>query len=340
MKKVKVTIGQTYIYDVLGETNISDVTTVIVKEKVKRHKYLVIGNTGKVFVCEDKYLTPPLKDVDTLVTRVTNNYTEFNESDHWALRKAIDILKIIDGPTSSDETLFDKQIGSVAMMLSILDAKLISVLRNNKERTMNEILSNVQETKLRNDLDGLEDKIKQLTDIMNNTSTNIARAKNAHIETRPGISEFKKNFSKFLDSLVKNSDNDFNEIVRKIKLYLLENYPIYVLLNGNDERCTDKTREGMINSVKDELDHGMTCFLVYVEEYKDLLSISDYDDCSLSVKVFTDVDEKDDVEEFINDLFGKYNKNSDGVYYDMEYGINDISIAIKDAIKEAEEDDE
>lgn len=329
MKKVKVTIGETYIYDVLGETNISDVTTVVVKEKVKRHKYLVIGNTGKVFVCEDKYLTPPLKDVDTLVTRVTNNYTEFNESDHWALRKAIDILKIIDGPTSSDETLFDKQIGSVAMMLSILDTKLISVLRNNKERTMNEILSNVQETKLRNDLDGLEDKIKQLTDIVNNTSTSIAR-----------ITEFKKNFSKFLNSLVKNSDNDFNEIVRKIKLYLLENYPIYVLLNGNDEKCTDKTREGMINSVKDELDHGMTCFLVYVEEYKDLLSISDYDDCSLRVKVFTDVDEKDDVEEFINDLFGKYNKNSDGVYYDMEYGINDISIAIKDAIKEAEEDDE
>lgn len=330
MKKVKVTIGETYIYDVLGETNISDVTTVIVKEKVKRHKYLVIGNTGKVFVCEDKYLTPPLKDVHTLVTRVTNSYTEFDESDHWVLRKAIDLLKTID----------DEQINSIAMRLSILDAKLISVLRNNKKRTMNDILTNIHETKLRNDLDGLEDKIKQLTDIMNNTSTNIARAKNAHIETRPGISEFKKNFSKFLDSLVKNSDNDFNEIVRKIKLYLLENYPIYVLLNGNDERCTDKTREGMINSVKDELDHGMTCFLVYVEEYKDLLSISDYDDCSLSVKVFTDVDEKDDVEEFINDLFGKYNKNSDGVYYDMEYCINDISIAIKDAIKEAEEDDE
>ena len=330
MKKVKVTIGETYIYDVLGETNISDVTTVIVKEKVKRHKYLVIGNTGKVFVCEDKYLTPPLKDVHTLVTRVTNSYTEFDESDHWVLRKAIDLLKTID----------DEQINSIAMRLSILDAKLISVLRNNKKRIMNDILTNIHETKLRNDLDGLEDKIKQLTDIMNNTSTNIARAKNAHIETRPGISEFKKNFSKFLDSLVKNSNNDFNEIVRKIKLYLLENYPIYVLLNGNDERCTDKTREGMINSVKDELDHGMTCFLVYVEEYKDLLSISDYDDCSLSVKVFTDVDEKDDVEEFINDLFGKYNKNSDGVYYDMEYGINDISIAIKDAIKEAEEDDE
>ena len=123
-------------------------------------------------------------------------------------------------------------------------------------------------------------------------------------------------------------------------MYLLENYPIYVLLNDNDEGCTDKTREGMINSVKDELDHGMTCFLVYVEEYKDLLTISDYDDCSLSVKVFTDVDEKDDVEEFINDLFGKYNKNSDGVYYDMEFSVNDISIAIKDAIKEAEEDDE
>ena len=287
MKKVKVTIGQTYIYDVLGETNISDVTTVIVKEKVKRHKYLVIGNTGKVFVCEDKYLTPPLKDVDTLVTRVTNNYTEFNESDHWALRKAIDLLKTIDDGS-------DEPINSTAMMLSILDAKLISVLRNNKKRTMNDILTNIHETKLRNDLDGLEDKIKQLTDIMNNTSTNIARAKNAHIETRPGISEFKKNFSKFLDSLTKKGDNDFNEIVRKIKMYILENYPVSILLNIGD-RCTDRTREGMIDSIKDELDHGMTCFLVYVEEYKDLLSISDYDDCSLSVKVFTDVDEKDDV---------------------------------------------
>ena len=327
MKKVKVTIGQTYIYDVLGETNISDVTTVIVKEKVKRHKYLVIGNTGKVFVCEDKYLTPPLKDVDTLVTRVTNNYTEFNESDHWALRKAIDLLKTIDDGS-------DEQINSTAMMLSILDAKLISVLRNNKERTMNDILTNIHETKLRNDLDGLEEKIKQLTDIMNNTSTKIERAKNAHIERASGITEFKKNFSKFLDSLTKKGDNDFNEIVRKIKMYILENYPVSILLNIGD-RCTDRTREGMIDSIKDELEHGMTCFLVYIDEDIDHLTI---DDC-LRVKVFTD-EEEDEVEDFINSIFSKYDKNSDGVYYDMEFSVNDIAIGIKDALKEDEEDDE
>lgn len=326
MKKVKVTIGQTYIYDVLGETNISDVTTVVVKEKVKRHKYLVIGNTGKVFVCEDKYLTPPLKDVDTLVTRVTNNYTEFNESDHWALRKAIDLLKTIDDGS-------DEQINSTAMMLSILDAKLISVLRNNKERTMNDILTNIHETKLRNDLDGLEEKIKQLTDIMNNTSTNIERAKNAHIERASGITEFKKNFSKFLDSLTKKGDNDFNEIVRKIKMYILENYPVSILLNIGD-RCTDRTREGMIDSIKDELDHGMTCFLVYIDEDIDHLTI---DDC-LRVKVFTD-EEEDEVEDFINSIFSKYDKNSDGVYYDMEFSVNDIAIGIKDALKEDEEDE-
>ena len=327
MKKVKVTIGQTYIYDVLGETNISDVTTVVVKEKVKRHKYLVIGNTGKVFVCEDKYLTPPLKDVDTLVTRVTNNYTEFNESDHWALRKAIDLLKTIDDGS-------DEQINSTAMMLSILDAKLISVLRNNKERTMNDILTNIHETKLRNDLDGLEEKIKQLTDIMNNTSTKIERAKNAHIERASGITEFKKNFSKFLDSLTKKGDNDFNEIVRKIKMYILENYPVSILLNIGD-RCTDRTREGMIDSIKDELEHGMTCFLVYIDEDIDHLTI---DEC-LRVKVFTD-EEEDEVEDFINSIFSKYDKNSDGVYYDMEFSVNDIAIGIKDALKEDEEDDE
>ena len=323
MKKVKVTIGQTYIYDVLGETNISDVTTVIVKEKVKRHKYLVIGNTGKVFVCEDKYLTPPLKDVHTLVTRVTNSYTEFDESDHWVLRKAIDLLKTID----------DEQINSIAMRLSILDAKLISVLRNNKKRTMNDILTNIHETKLRNDLDGLEDKIKQLTDIMNNTSTNIEIAKNAHIERASGITEFKKNFSKFLDSLTKKGDNDFNEIVRKIKMYILENYPVSILLNIGD-RCTDRTREGMIDSIKDELNHGMTCFLVYIDEDIDHLTI---DEC-LRVKVFTD-EEEDEVEDFINSIFSKYDKNSDGVYYDMEFSVNDIAIGIKDALKEDEEDE-
>ena len=324
MKKVKVTIGQTYIYDVLGETNISDVTTVIVKEKVKRHKYLVIGNTGKVFVCEDKYLTPPLKDVHTLVTRVTNSYTEFDESDHWVLRKAIDLLKTID----------DEQINSIAMRLSILDAKLISVLRNNKKRTMNDILTNIHETKLRNDLDGLDEKIKQLTDIMNNTSTKIERAKNAHIGRTSGITEFKKNFSKFLDSLTKKGDNDFNEIVRKIKMYILENYPVSILLNIGD-RCTDRTREGMIDSIKDELDHGMTCFLVYIDEDIDHLTL---DDC-LRVKVFTD-EEEDEVEDFINSIFSKYDKNSDGVYYDMEFSVNDIAIGIKDALKEDEEDDE
>ena len=54
--------------------------------------------------------------------------------------------------------------------------------------------------------------------------------------------------------------------------------------------------------------------------------------------MFTD-EEEDEVEDFINSIFSKYDKNSDGVYYDMEFSVNDIAIGIKDALKEDEEDE-
>ena len=79
----KIIIGETYIFDVLNETNKAETTTLVtVVKKVKLNKYVVISvNNGDVFITKAKYLTPFVDPEKATVIRCQYGTTEFTQKD-------------------------------------------------------------------------------------------------------------------------------------------------------------------------------------------------------------------------------------------------------------------
>lgn len=79
----KIIIGETYLFDVLNETNKAETTTLVtVVKKVKFNKYVVISvNNGDVFITKAKYLTPFVDPEKATVIRCQYGTTEFTQKD-------------------------------------------------------------------------------------------------------------------------------------------------------------------------------------------------------------------------------------------------------------------
>ena len=62
--KKKIIIGETYLFDVLNETDMANIATLVtVVKKVGHDEYAVISvNNNSVFKTKSKYLTPYVKD--------------------------------------------------------------------------------------------------------------------------------------------------------------------------------------------------------------------------------------------------------------------------------------
>lgn len=79
----KIIIGETYLFDVLNETNKAETTTLVTAvKKVKFNKYVVVSvNNGDVFVTKAKYLTPYVNPEKATVIRCQYGTTEFTQKD-------------------------------------------------------------------------------------------------------------------------------------------------------------------------------------------------------------------------------------------------------------------
>lgn len=79
----KIIIGETYLFDVLNETNKAETTTLVtVVKKVKFNKYVVVSvNNGDIFITKAKYLTPFVDPEKATVIRCQYGTTEFTQKD-------------------------------------------------------------------------------------------------------------------------------------------------------------------------------------------------------------------------------------------------------------------
>lgn len=79
----KIIIGETYLFDVLNETNKAETTTLVtVVKKVKFNKYVVVSvNNGDVFITKAKYLTPYVDPEKATVIRCQYGTTDFTQKD-------------------------------------------------------------------------------------------------------------------------------------------------------------------------------------------------------------------------------------------------------------------
>lgn len=79
----KVIIGETYLFDVLNETNMANLASLVtVIKKAKHGKYIVISvNNGYVFETKAKYLTPYVDPEKATIVRCQYGTTDFSKID-------------------------------------------------------------------------------------------------------------------------------------------------------------------------------------------------------------------------------------------------------------------
>lgn len=94
----KIIIGETYLFDVLNETNKAETTTLVtVVKKIKLNKYVVISvNNGDVFITKAKYLTPFVDPEKATVIRCQYGTTEFTQNDVKYFNLVNNIFELFD----------------------------------------------------------------------------------------------------------------------------------------------------------------------------------------------------------------------------------------------------
>lgn len=95
-KRKGIVIGETYLFDVLNETNMASVVSLVtVVKKTGFRKYTVISvNNGYVFETKAKYLTPYTDPEKATIIRCQYGTTEFNNTDMIGLSLIRNVLKV------------------------------------------------------------------------------------------------------------------------------------------------------------------------------------------------------------------------------------------------------
>lgn len=102
----KITIGETYLFDVLNETNMANLASLVtVVKKIKYNKYVVISvNNGYIFETKAKYLTPYLDPEKATIVRCQYGTTDFNKLDIDYFNFVSSVLEIFESALKDNNT--------------------------------------------------------------------------------------------------------------------------------------------------------------------------------------------------------------------------------------------
>lgn len=121
---MRVEIGKTYFYDVLGESNMSVTTSAVtvVKKAQERNKWTVMSvNTQEVFECDKEMLTP-IVDYETIqpIIRCQYGVTDFSDSEIFAIKALVPKMLRSLNDMASDANVEDPAsgVGNTLMILT------------------------------------------------------------------------------------------------------------------------------------------------------------------------------------------------------------------------------
>ena len=138
-KRKPIVLGETYAFDVLGESDMSQTTTLVtVIKKAKRRKtYIVMSeNTKEIFECPQELLTPYSENIK--VVRCEYGTTDFNEADLEHLVNIEHVINLLKGvsnimkeaaPDDEDTMKESKNFDEIAETLLKYNAVLTSKIK-------------------------------------------------------------------------------------------------------------------------------------------------------------------------------------------------------------------
>lgn len=156
--------GELMLFDVCGETNVTDAIVVLVVRKVNKNVYKVISiDTGKAFETDQKYLTTlrkPSRYNTEVVVRYSNRLNLFSPADHLLLNDIKSFFTNLKD-TDDENSPLNRRLNSYIASLSMIDAKIVRHIQNTKEVDMINISENVEIDKVEASLK-LMDKAREL----------------------------------------------------------------------------------------------------------------------------------------------------------------------------------
>lgn len=242
----KIVVGKNYLYDVMNETDMADVATLVtVIRKKKKNKYMVMSvNNFKIFETDACFLYPYTNPKEASVIRCQYGTIEFSKDDITTLQEAIDIGNIT-----------------------------IDILKINPDHTNNVIQETI--TKITTAIDkfiDLQKKIlpyaqiteyKNLVNDIHKTKLNVSKLRN--VVKKDKFKEFQNKFEEVVAKYV-NKDISVDDFVCNACSVFSYSFPLEVLYNKNEVSFSKNYLLQRIYEIIEDLDNGYITFIIGIDK--------------------------------------------------------------------------
>jgi len=261
--KKRITIGETYLFDVLNETNMANVATLVtVVKKTGRSEYAVISvNNGSVFKTKAKYLTPYVNKEEAVAIRCKYGTTDITSDDVSVLNHIQTILNTMaEEICTTNDPIYNEKLSNdiekIRLRVKELEDKLkpyAEITENMKNLEMiksyKEFMQDVTEKYNRDLVGKIEKDITTRDQILNN-------------------SQFKGKFDKIVNDYCNGNETKIS-FIHKAILCVKENYPIDLLKNRENELLTEEEISEVSHTINSIVKLGKIVLIVIPKEDKE-----------------------------------------------------------------------
>lgn len=225
-KRKGIVIGETYLFDVLNETNMaSAVSLVTVVKKTGFRKYTVISvNNGYVFETKAKYLTPYTDPEKASVIRCQYGTTEFDDADMIRLALVRNLLgvcsKYFNNDPDNNELV--EAINDARGIVEFLETKIQQYVNISNYKDIIKIMS-----QFNNEYKNIVSESDSLQSLLNKSDKDEDEIKLNRILDESGFKEY---FDNIVDDYL-NNNMDFESFISQAKDIIYDKYPIELLEN-------------------------------------------------------------------------------------------------------------
>lgn len=324
--KKRIIIGETYLFDVLNETDMANVATLVtVVKKLGHDEYAVISvNNNSVFKTKSKYLTPYVNKEEAVVIRCKYGTTDIKSDDVSLLNHIRSILSTIaDEICTTDDPIYNEKISNDIEKICLRVEELEDKLKPYAEITEN--MKNLEVIK------SYKEFMQEVTEKYNR---NLVGKIERDVTTRDQIlndSQFKEKFDKIVNDYCNGKETKINFIHRAIAC-VKEDYPIDLLKNRENEPLTEEEISEVSHTINSIVQLGkIVLIIIPKEDEKGKIDVHAYFNDPYDMPSMSE----EDISDFIHSGFPDILEDN----YIPTYKYNVITINEVEIGKEVEEDE-
>lgn len=325
-ERKKIVIGETYLFDVLNETNMAVTSSLVtVIKKSKHNKYIVLSvNNGDIFETDAEYLTPYVDPEKASVIRCQYGTTEFTNHDliyFETVDMMLDMLNTLNQEVK-DDFKASEEFSDIIKMSKELTAdmreKVTKYVNISNYKSAFKVLGNAY-SKIKNNFKCNEEKAVDLLSYINKD-----------------YSKFDEMFNSNVDDYI-SGDINIEDFIDKAEDIIEEAYPKELLENVKDiidprrsKISKEEIRETLCKVVRHAYVNDCIAIIIGLDDSENWHIKSVYFDDEDYGKADAINEVMDDFKDYVYDMYPELEQND---YCDPKYRFNVITISKKDNIE-------